>query len=148
MKSLVIIGVVLLAGCSGTRPGFVGNGAGKLAPCPQTPNCVLTTAIDSIHLIAPLTYADDAASAMNRLIKTVSSLPRTNIIANTPDYLYVEFTSKVWRFVDDVEFSFDSTAKVIHFRSASRLGKSDIGVNRARMEQIRTLFGNSENSPQ
>jgi uncharacterized protein (DUF1499 family) len=134
---------MLSGGCSGTRPSLVGNGHGELAPCPETPNCVSTHATDPEHRIAPLTYEGSMDRAMQRLVGVIESMERTEIIARTEDYLYVEFTSAFWRFVDDVEFSFDHDKKVIHFRSASRLGKSDLGVNRERMERIRARFRDS-----
>ena len=66
--------------------------------------------------------------------------PQARIVTREPDYIYVEFTSRLFRFVDDVEFLFDDTAGVIHFRSASRAGRSDLGANRRRMESIRAAF--------
>ena len=66
-------------------------------------------------------------------------MPRTQLLTNTDKFLHVEFTSKVFRFVDDVEFYFDELG-VIHFRSASRVGYSDMGVNKSRMEEIGRLF--------
>ena len=54
-------------------------------------------------------------------------------------YLHYEFTSLLLRFVDDVEFLFDEATKTVHFRSASRTGYSDLGVNRRRMEQMQAL---------
>lgn len=136
----IAMGVCMLWGCGGTRPDIVGKGFGPLAPCPGTPNCVHTTATDSTHAIAPYRYADSLQSAVERLARTIQALPRTNIVTRSESYLYAEFTSKIMRYVDDVEFVFDDSTKAVHFRSASRLGKSDLGVNRARMEQIRRLF--------
>jgi uncharacterized protein (DUF1499 family) len=65
---------------------------------------------------------------------------RAKVITDTGDYIHAEFTSRLFRFVDDVEFSFDDTNKLINFRSASRKGYSDLGVNRKRMEEIRKRF--------
>jgi uncharacterized protein (DUF1499 family) len=67
----------------------------------------------------------------------IQNLEKTKIITETQNYLYVEFTSKVMGFVDDVEFLLDNNSQVVHVRSASRLGKSDLGVNRKRIETIR-----------
>ncbi|MFC1476436.1 DUF1499 domain-containing protein [Fibrobacterota bacterium] len=126
--------------CTGTRPSHVAEGHGKLAPCPETPNCVSTKSTDEQHKIEPLTYSTDTKIAMSTLVDVIHAMKRTEIVAQTENYLYAEFTSGFWRFVDDVEFSFDEENKIIHFRSASRLGKSDFGVNRERMEEIRKLF--------
>jgi uncharacterized protein (DUF1499 family) len=134
------LSLCLLLSCGGTRPDFVGRGHGNLADCPNTPNCVSTLSTDSKHKIEPLHYTTDTKDAMQILVDIIKSLTRTKIITQTENYLYIEFTSAFWRFVDDVEFSFDEENKIIHFRSASRLGKSDLGVNRERMEHIRDLF--------
>ncbi len=74
---------------------------------------------------------------MSRLKKVILSKPRTSIIEEKPNYLRAEFTSRIFRFVDDVEFLFDDSLKYIHVRSASRIGRSDLGVNRKRIEEIR-----------
>jgi uncharacterized protein (DUF1499 family) len=77
---------------------------------------------------------------MKRLKGAIATIPRMTIVTEAGDYLHAEATSRLFRFVDDVEFYVDRAAKVIHFRSASRVGRSDLGVNRARMEQIRAAF--------
>ncbi len=126
--------------CSGTRPSNLGVHDGKLAPCPASPNCVSTFATDKTHAIKPLSYAGTIVEAKQKLIRVIDSLPRTRIISDSGNYLDVEFTSLLWRFVDDVQFVFDDSAKTIQFRSASRLGYGDMGVNRKRMETIRARF--------
>lgn len=114
----------------------------QLAPCPDSPNCVCTQAdpADTTHSIQALTYTGSARAAMARLLAIIKALPRTTIITNSENYLHVEFRSLVFRFVDDVEFVLDDNAKQINFRSAARLGHSDLGVNRKRMEGIRQQF--------
>lgn len=126
--------------CSGTRPSNLGVRDGTLAPCPESPNCVSTFASDKTHAIKPLSYSGTSINAKQKLIRVIDSFPRTRIISDTGTYLDVEFTSFLWRFVDDVEFVFDDSAKTIQFRSASRLGYGDMGVNRKRMETIRAKF--------
>lgn len=69
--------------------------------------------------------------------KVIESMERTTIIEQTDNYLYAEFKSKLMGYVDDVEFYLDPNENVIHVRSASRLGKSDLGVNRKRVEEIK-----------
>ncbi|MEN6474950.1 MAG: DUF1499 domain-containing protein [Syntrophaceae bacterium] len=127
-------------GFTGSRPHNLGVKDGALAACPDSPNCVSTQAKDARHAIAPLTYTTSREQALQRLTDIIRSLPRTRIVTSRADYLHVEFTSALFRFVDDVEFFLDDTAKTIHFRSASRLGYSDLGVNRKRMEEIRRRF--------
>lgn len=122
---------------AGKRPNNLGVRDGKLAPCPSSPNCVSSQSEDAGHKIEPLTYKSTPQVALAQLKQAIQSLPRTKIITETPNYLYAEFTSAIMGFVDDVEFYLDEDAKVIHLRSASRLGQSDLGVNRKRIETIR-----------
>ncbi len=123
---------------SGNRPTHLGIQAGKLAPCPGTPNCVSSQSQDRTHRIDPLTYSGDPKPALQQVKAIVESLPRTEVIQATDQYLYAEFTSALMGFVDDVEFWVDPDASVIQVRSASRLGESDLGVNRKRIETIRS----------
>ena len=111
----------------------------QLAPCPSSPNCVSTQAQDPEHSIAPIRYQKSRSEAKEALKEIVRSLPRTRLVEGNETYLHYEFTSLLLRFVDDVEFLFDDETKTIHFRSASRIGHSDFGVNRRRMEEIRKL---------
>lgn len=122
---------------TGTRPTDLGVKSGRLKPAPGSPNGVSSQAQGGYHAIAPLAYASTRERAMPALIRIVKETPRTHIVTQSRDYLYAEYTSALLGFVDDVEFWFDPDAKVIHVRSASRLGYSDFGVNRARIEDIR-----------
>lgn len=123
---------------AGDRPTNLGVKEGRLTSCPDSPNCVVSQGDeDAEHSIAPLAYSGDPAEAMTKLTAVVKAMPRTTIIESTDSYLYAEFASKLMGFVDDVEFYLDPTASVIQVRSASRLGKSDLGANRKRVEAIR-----------
>lgn len=126
---------------SGQRPDHLGAAAGQLTACPATPNCVNSQASpsDSEHFIQPIGISNPDR-AMADLKEIIESLDRTQIITAQPDYLYAEFTSAIMGFVDDVEFALDRDASVIQVRSASRLGESDLGVNRKRIETIRQQF--------
>ena len=126
----------------GTRPNNLGVQNGQLAACPNSPNCVSSQApaSDKEHNIAPMTYTGEAKDAIAKLKATISVLERTKIIESSDSYLYAEFATQLMGFVDDVEFYADDNAKVIHIRSASRLGQSDLGVNRKRVEEIRASF--------
>lgn len=128
---------ILLAGCAST-PGAIPVEE-RLAPCPDSPNCVSSYAQDDVHAIEPLPIpADqDATGALRRIVE---SLPRTTIVTVDGDYLHATFASRIFRFVDDVEFLVDREAGVVHVRSASRLGYGDMGVNRRRIEEIRSLL--------
>jgi uncharacterized protein (DUF1499 family) len=138
MMITMIIASVL--SCSGKIPSNLGVKDGKLAPCPNSPNCVSSQTDDPLHKIEPITYKSGRAQAHAILVDVIKNLKRTKIVAEKEDYIYAEFTSAMFRFVDDVEFYFDNSKNVIHVRSASRLGYSDMGVNRKRIEQIRKLF--------
>jgi uncharacterized protein (DUF1499 family) len=125
---------------SGKRPDGLGVKNGRLKPPPGSPNAVSSQAQDAGHAIAPLSYSGLPTRAMDALVEVIKSTPRTRIVSQTGDYVYAEYESALMGFVDDVEFWFDPDAKVIHVRSASRLGYSDFGVNRARIEDIRRKF--------
>lgn len=127
---------------SGKRPTNLGVTDGRLAACPTTPNCVSSQApeSDEQHKIAPLTYTASPSEAMSTLKAVIQGMERAEIISEDENYLYAEFTTPIMGYVDDVEFWLDSTANVIHVRSASRLGQSDLGVNRRRVEEIRSKF--------
>ncbi|MBF2029593.1 MAG: DUF1499 domain-containing protein [Oscillatoriales cyanobacterium C42_A2020_001] len=122
---------------TGDRPTNLGVDNGLLAPCPSSPNCVSSQSKDSEHRIEPLRFEGNAVEAMQKLQAVIQALPRTEIIAAKENYLYVEFASALMGFVDDVEFYVDPVENVIQVRSASRLGESDLGVNRKRIETIR-----------
>ncbi len=127
-----------LTRCSSTRPDNVGNM--NLADCPNTPNCVSTLELDENQRIPSIPYTGKASDAMTKLIKILNSTPRTTIVKRTDSYIYAECKTLFFRFIDDVEFIIDDEKKVINFRSASRVGKSDLGVNRERMEKIAARF--------
>ena len=133
--AFLIFVLILLANCSGTQPILIG----QFPPCPDKPNCVSSKSSLSLHKIAPLTYKGNSKDAREILLGIINSMPRTQISMDNDDFIHVEFTSNIFRFVDDVEFYFESPG-TIHFRSASRVGHSDMGVNRDRMEEIRRLF--------
>ncbi|MBW4542726.1 MAG: DUF1499 domain-containing protein [Myxacorys chilensis ATA2-1-KO14] len=122
---------------AGKQPTTLGVRNGRLSPCPATPNCVCSQDSDSAHHIEPLKLSSPE-TAIADLKRTIEALPKTKIVEESNDYLYAQFTSKLMGYVDDVEFYVDRAANVIHVRSASRLGKSDLGVNRKRIELIRT----------
>ncbi|WP_222427131.1 DUF1499 domain-containing protein [Hyella patelloides] len=122
---------------AGTSPDNLGVHDGLLSPCPESPNCVVTQDADESHSIAPITYQTDLDIAKETLLKVLKVVPRTEVIEQTDDYIRAQSTSRLMGFIDDIEFYFPTDKKVIEMRSASRLGESDIGVNRRRLEQIR-----------
>lgn len=130
------IGFVRLFGAG--RPPYLGLRNGQLAACPDSPNCVCSQATDALHQIAPIPFQGASDAGMSAIEAAVMSLPRTTIVTKSVSegYLHAEARSHVFGFVDDVEFWFDEANHVIHVRSASRVGYSDLGVNRARVELL------------
>ncbi|MEM8602791.1 MAG: DUF1499 domain-containing protein [Cyanobacteria bacterium P01_H01_bin.121] len=124
----------------GQPPDSLGRQAGSLADCPSTPNCVSTTATDPEHTTEPIYYTSDATVALANIKKILTELPRAEIIDSDDQYVYAQFTSEWLGFVDDVEFAIIPEQQEIAVRSASRLGQSDLGVNRKRVENIRAAF--------
>ena len=131
--------VFLFSGCSGTRPSNLGVKDNRLSPCPSSPNCVSSQSDEEKHKIDPIRFTFTPAWDMGRLKMIIRGMERATVIQETPDYLHVEFRTLLG-FVDDAEFFLDASQKVIHLRSASRVGYWDLGVNRKRMEAIRAKF--------
>lgn len=134
-----IVSMVLFSLLS-RRPHGLGVHDGRLTACPTTPNCVCSQDDRLDHAIEPFAFAGSPAAALARLEGALASQPRTRIVERSDGYLRAEATSLLFRFVDDVEFLLDAEAKRIHVRSASRAGRSDLGVNRRRVEAIRAAF--------
>jgi len=110
---------------------------GKLFPCPSTPNCVVSQGADQDHSIEPIAYTRSREEARELLTKVLGVVPRTEIVTRQENYIRVKSTSRILGFVDDTEFYLPEDEPVIHVRAAARLGESDLGVNRRRLEQIR-----------
>ncbi|MEE4658931.1 MAG: DUF1499 domain-containing protein [Halieaceae bacterium] len=115
-----------------TEPAF--------SPCPSTPNCVSSLETRTSHSIEPLSYQGASEEAKQRLLDVINGFPRTRVLEVRDTYIHATFTSFLFRFTDDVEFLIDDTKKLIHMKSASRVGFSDIGANRRRCEAVRDRF--------
>ena len=113
---------------------------GRLAVCPASPNCVSSDATDGAHAVAPLQLIVLPQDGWRAVRTVLDSLPRTKIVSSTDDYLHAECSSAVFGFVDDLELHLRPAQNAIAVRSASRLGHSDFGVNRKRVESLRTLL--------
>lgn len=135
-------GAVALAARVAPVPAGLGVSDGRLAACPATPNCVSTQADpgDRLHFIEPVELGGPASEAQARIRAVLAAEARTEVLRDEPSYIHAVFRSRVMGFPDDVEFYVDEGAGLIHFRSASRLGRDDIGVNRARMERLRATL--------
>ena len=134
--------LTIVSACAATPPPTTAPKPGDLLPpCPASPNCVCSEATDAGHHVDALAFQGDPASAMERLRQVIASMPRTRIVAADGESLHAEFTSLLFRFVDDVNCRLNAKAGVIEIRSASRVGYSDLGANRRRVEAIRQAFG-------
>ncbi len=112
---------------------------GRLYPCPGTPNCVCSEYPNTVAFVEPLRFEDDVATAWERAQRAVIELGGA-ILRVDNGYLAATFKTPLFRFVDDVELRLDGTNRVIHVRSASRVGRSDLGENRKRVAELRRLF--------
>lgn len=123
------------------RPDNLGVFNGRLAECPTSPNCVSSQTNSPAHRLPPLRFAGNRLEALSKLKQIIAqSFPRAKLVDQSERYLRYEFTSFLFRFVDDVEFLADNEVPQIHFRSASRIGHSDLGANRSRMMKISKEF--------
>jgi uncharacterized protein (DUF1499 family) len=129
-----------LFSCSGTRPANLGIKDGRLADCPSSPNCVSSDASDSAHSISAFQLIVPPNEAWRALRALLEELPRVQIITANEDYIHAECSSAFFGFVDDLELHLRSAQNSIAVRSASRLGHSDFGVNRKRVENLRGLL--------
>lgn len=112
---------------------------GRLAPCPSSPNCVISIHGDQHHHIEPIIYTGETKVAMETMLRVVQGISGSRIITHAPPTMHVGFRSRWMGFVDDMVFYFLDTP-VIHVRSAARVGYTDFGVNRKRVEKISVLF--------
>ena len=116
----------------------------RLSPCPRSPNCVFSQDPDPARRVEPLRFVGPPQAALASLRKVLAGMVGCTVVQDEPPYLRAEFRSRVFGFVDDVEFLLEADAGVIHLRSAARTGWWDLGVNRRRVEEIRTLFGEAQ----
>ena len=137
---LLVVMAFAVMSLTSQRPKTLGVRGGRLAVCPDSPNCVSTQADRETQRMDSIPLTTEAAEAVSAIKRVVSAMPRCQVITADEHYLHAEFTSALFRFVDDVEFFIDVEQRVIHFRSASRVGHSDLGVNRQRMQTIVKLF--------
>lgn len=141
LKRIGVFSVLLfLGGCAGEIP-TLGVENGKLLPCPITPNCVNSQLNNNEHFITPIISNATQLQTKEKIIQILNNANNVEIIEVNNSYIRAEFVSSIFRFVDDVEFYFptaDDKKVIVHIRSASRVGRSDFGVNRERIEKIRT----------
>lgn len=122
------------------KPTNLGVQNGKLAPLVNKPNNLSTYEKGAYAQAAPLTYSGDLATARDSLVAVLQSMPRSQVKTVDGSYVHATFRSRLFKFVDDVEFLFDDEEKIVHFRAGARTGYGDMGVNQKRMEEIRAAF--------
>ncbi|MDT8448398.1 MAG: DUF1499 domain-containing protein [bacterium] len=140
MHRIWLLSIGLLAACATPRPDGLGIQDGKLAPCPDKPNCVSSFAPPGEHRVEPIAIALPSEEPFAPVKAVLGQLGQHELGEEGPDYLHVVFTSRVFRFKDDLELLYDRDAGLLHLRSASRLGHSDLGVNRKRAESLAQLL--------
>ena len=112
----------------------------KFSPCPDSPNCVSSQSMDNAHYIEPLQYAGSLADTRQQLIDMLKNTKRVHLVKVETDYVHAEFRSRIFQFVDDVEFYFPPDKTIIHVKSASQSGYYDFGANRRRVEWLRSVI--------
>ncbi len=138
-----MVGIVSMLGwgfVTNQKSAAGGRAGDALAACPDKPNCVCSSDTRPEHAIPPLTFTGDPQLAWQRLEKVLQAQPRLEIVQNEADYRHVVFTTLLLRFRDDCEFLLRPAQSIIEVRSASRVGRSDLGVNRRRIESLRAAF--------
>ena len=140
-RSFVITTLVIafVTSCGVPKNIYVQNG--KLAPCPKSPNCVSSQSdsLDEKHYMNAWSFSD-INEAKSKVKNAIVAFGNAKILKEEDDYIHAVFITGFWRYKDDVEFYFDSSNGLIHFRSASRLGYGDMGVNRKRMQKLEMLY--------
>ena len=159
LKWVLVLSAVLVIGAigagragllSGSAPTALGVRGGKLEPPSAFDNSVSSQA--SSHpdhprsasaQIEPLPLRGDGPMTIARIKAVVEAMPGAEVVRSDADYLYAQYTTRLMKFVDDVEFWYDPVAQAIQVRSASRIGKGDMGVNRERIEAVRAALAAS-----
>ena len=131
MKKSLLTLLPFLSACAGEPPQDIGVRDGRLIACPESPNCVSSYESSEEHAIAALD------GNLNQIQQILVAMDGANIVEQSNNYLYAEFTSSLMGYVDDVEFLYDAASNTTQVRSASRVGYSDMGANRSRVEAIR-----------
>jgi len=142
----VFIGIIIIAGVA---LGFMSRQApelglvdGRLSPCPESPNCVSSEGVkdDTMHYVEPISFQSTRSNVAWHTLSQAIEQQGGEIVEASDHYLHAIFTSRIFRYIDDVEARLDADMGLIHLRSASRVGHSDLGANRQRIKAIRGLF--------
>jgi uncharacterized protein (DUF1499 family) len=137
--SAVLVCLIFLVSCSSV-PKEIGMKGQFFHNCPNSPNCVSTMEKRKGYYIAPIKYSLSKEDAFKKMLVVINAMNKVTILKQTPSYIHAVFRTPLMNFADDVEFYFPEKVQVIHLKSASRIGFSDMGVNRKRVESIRKRF--------
>ncbi|WP_413283295.1 DUF1499 domain-containing protein [Vibrio sp. MA40-2] len=137
--TLIAALIIFMIYKNNTTPSYLGLHGSKLAPMPSTPNAVSSQTEDSEKSVEPLSFVT-TEEAKKKVKRVLAQLPSNVVQLEQQDYLHVVFTTDTMRYKDDVELYFDQEQKLLHYRSQSRVGYSDKGLNRARYEQFAKLY--------
>ncbi|MFT6349124.1 MAG: hypothetical protein ACJAYB_002142 [Psychromonas sp.] len=143
IATLALLNVSLLlslSACSEINSPQSSSATESIEPCPASPNCVSSDAADKNHFIMPFQLTTTAEKAWPMVIEVIMELPRSNIIQQKDNLLAVECRSAVLGFVDDLKLQLRASEGIIAVYSASRIGYSDFGVNRDRIEVLRAAL--------
>jgi uncharacterized protein (DUF1499 family) len=129
--------VVCISACSTTSSDTYDIFDARLPACPSSPNCVISTSDDERHAIAPIILISGDPESWNAVVAQIRNSPRTTVLFESDYALIAQYRSAVFAFVDDLELLLSDDGKIVHIRSASRIGYYDFGANRARVESLR-----------
>lgn len=137
---LLLIGRFVFLSMTTQAPDTLGTTQGRLSPCPKKPNCVSSRAERESQRLDALVVSGSIEEAMETAVGAIESMPGSRIVTSDDGYLHAAFKSRVFRFVDDLELFYDPDVPGFQVRSASRVGRSDLGANRKRVEALRALM--------
>lgn len=141
LPPLLMLALGFAAARASQQPVEVGLADGRLRPCPRKPNCVCSEpGTDEEHAIAPLRFDCAPDVAFRSLVDFVATESNAKLLRATDDYAHAVYWTAFFHFADDVELRLDREAGVVHVRSAARIGHSDLGQNRRRIESLRARW--------
>ena len=123
-----------------STPNNLGMNNGMLSKMPNKPNGVSSQTDEKDKKVEALEFKENLKTSKDHIIKSIESYGNAKIVKNEKNYIYAVFTTGKMKYHDDVEFYFDESKKLIHFRSASRVGYSDMGLNRERYNKLREVY--------
>ena len=137
---LVVVVIIQMVVKNSIVPNDIGIVNGELAPLPKSPNCVSSYAIDSEKYVEPLPFVGDFEASKAKLLEVMARYGEMEIISDKGTYMHIVFTTGKMKYHDDIELLFDLTLNKINYRSASRIGYSDMGLNKERYSEIKKNY--------